>query len=637
MTKKQRRKLDWLPIITGGVVVVAFPLTMYSCKKSNKKIKDRASLNLFNKAQSELKELINSPIAKLCQIAFAQKVLNDSNKINEKSTDEEISKNTEYLNSSIALLKNKLDLAKQELEKFNMSMFQLRSLVNNKDSKSIDTKNSINALNNAKKLPFNSIEQVKSESLTLKNNIDELKLKLKEVKKSRLAEAKNKLKAIIDSEPSKYVDSSSELQTFNDSNVEAKSTLEDIDKKIDAAIMASNDLNKKIQNYKSTKLSDFEFSKNDLSNFIANDLKDSLYKKIADKINEKIKELKGVEKKSTIKELQAAIKTLVDAKEEAIKEKAWIDKVGREIQISRKLLVDAQHIHDFLKSEQGIFFIEYIESPENKNKFKQQDKLVEFIKTKFLKVKKELEIFLNSKDNYLDSADYKKILQFNKELGEFISIANNAIKQLEHDNFISFFNIFNSKLSSWAKYCYPPKYTGVGEKLVAFKNEVQQINEELRAMAKDAKWMDLVTYNQQLQKLNTVDIYNKFREVYISEEAKKNNLAYQAIDLLKKIKLLLQEYTINNLNDENIDNLVNKLSAKNLEIEKYLSSDLTKLMLHNPDTWMKDLEQKIKEQEEKLKEINSFVSSIDEGWLFLPGLKNAFVELKQKLSILNKN
>lgn len=77
-------------------------------------------------------------------------------------------KNTEYLNSSIALLKNKLDLAKQELEKFNMAMFQLRSLVNNKDSKSVDTKNSINALNNAKKLPFNSIEQVKSESLTLK-------------------------------------------------------------------------------------------------------------------------------------------------------------------------------------------------------------------------------------------------------------------------------------------------------------------------------------------------------------------------------------------------------------------------------------------------------------------------------------
>lgn len=86
--------------------------------------------------------------------AIEQKVLNDSNKINEKSTDEEISKNTEYLNSSIALLKNKLDLAKRELEKFNMAMFQLRSLVNNKDSKSIDTKNSINALNNAKKLPL---------------------------------------------------------------------------------------------------------------------------------------------------------------------------------------------------------------------------------------------------------------------------------------------------------------------------------------------------------------------------------------------------------------------------------------------------------------------------------------------------
>ncbi|WP_220190093.1 hypothetical protein [Metamycoplasma hominis] len=226
MIKKRRRKLGWLTFIAGGVAITAFVLIMCRfCKKPNKQIKDRTSLNLFNKAQSELKELINSPIAKLCQTAIEQKVLNDSNKINEKSTDEEISKNTEYLNSSIALLKNKLDLAKQELEKFNMAMFQLRSLVNNKDSKSIDTKNSINALNNAKKLPFNSIEQVKSESLTLKNNIDELKLKLKEVKKSRLAEAKNKLKAIIDSEPSKYVDSSGELQTFNDSNVEAKSTL----------------------------------------------------------------------------------------------------------------------------------------------------------------------------------------------------------------------------------------------------------------------------------------------------------------------------------------------------------------------------------------------------------------------------
>lgn len=291
MIKKRRRKLGWLTFIAGGVAITAFVLIMCRfCKKPNKQIKDRTSLNLFNNAQSELKELINSPIAKLCQTAIEQKVLNDSNKINEKSTDEEISKNTEYLNSSIALLKNKLDLAKQELEKFNMSMFQLRSLVNNKDSKSIDTKNSINALNNAKKLPFNSIEQVKSESLTLKNNIDELKLKLKEVKKSRLAEAKNKLKAIIDSEPSKYVDSSSELQTFNDSNVEAKSTLEDIDKKIDAAIRASNDLNEKIKNYKSARLSDFEFSKNDLSNFIANDLKNPVYiKKLQIKLMKRLK------------------------------------------------------------------------------------------------------------------------------------------------------------------------------------------------------------------------------------------------------------------------------------------------------------------------------------------------------------
>ncbi|WP_277872583.1 hypothetical protein [Metamycoplasma hominis] len=318
MIKKRRRKLGWLTFIAGGVAITAFVLIMCRfCKKPNKQIKDRTSLNLFNNAQSELKELINSPIAKLCQTAIEQKVLNDSNKINEKSTDEEISKNTEYLNSSIALLKNKLDLAKQELEKFNMAIFQLRSLVNNKDSKSIDTKNSINALNNAKKLPFNSIEQVKSESLTLKNNIDELKLKLKEVKKSRLAEAKNKLKAIIDSEPSKYVDSSSELQTFNDSNVEAKSTLEDIDKKIDAAIRANNDLNEKIQNYKSARLSDLESSRNDLSNFIANDLKDPVYKEIADKINEKIKEVKGVGKNSTIKELQVAIKTLADAKEKS--------------------------------------------------------------------------------------------------------------------------------------------------------------------------------------------------------------------------------------------------------------------------------------------------------------------------------
>ena len=380
MIKKRRRKLGWLTFIAGGVAITAFVLIMCRfCKKPNKKIKDRTSLNLFNNAQSELKELINSPIAKLCQTAIEQKVLNDSNKINEKSTDEEISKNTEYLNSSIALLKNKLDLAKQELEKFNMAMFQLRSLVNNKDSKSIDTKNSINALNNAKKLPFNSIEQVKSESLTLKNNIDELKLKLKEVKKSRLAEAKNKLKAIIDSEPSKYVDSSRELQIFNDSNVEAKSTLEDIDKKIDAAIRANNDLNEKIQNYKSARLSDLESSRNDLSNFIANDLKDPVYKEIADKINEKIKEVKGVGKNSTIKELQVAIKTLADAKEKAIKEKAWIDRVGinkvREIQRSKILLVDAEYIARFLRSGNG-------------EPFRQKNEFNEYSGTEFFKLKK---------------------------------------------------------------------------------------------------------------------------------------------------------------------------------------------------------------------------------------------------------
>ncbi len=632
MIKKRRRKLGWLTFIAGGVAITAFVLIMCRfCKKPNKQIKDRASLNLFNKAQSELKELINSPIAKLCQTAIEQKVLNDSNKINEKSTDEEISKNTEYLNSSIALLKNKLDLAKQELEKFNMAMFQLRSLVNNKDSKSIDTKNSINALNNAKKLPLNSIEQVKSESLTLKNNIDELKLKLKEVKKSRLAEAKNKLKAIIDSEPSKYVDSSSELQTFNDSNVEAKSTLEDIDKKIDAAIRASNDLNEKIQNYKSARLSDLESSRNDLSNFIANDLKNPVYKEIADKINEKIKEVKGVGKNSTIKELQAAIKTLADAKEKAIKEKAWIDRVGinkvREIRKSRILLVDAEYIARFLKSQNG-------------ERFRQENELGEFLGTKFLKLKNELERVSNLKDlNSLDSVDYKVIWKANKELEEFIPIINGAIKQFVYDNFKSWSDVFSiNNFNSWAEYCYPPKYTGAGEKLVAFRNEVQQKNEELRAKAKDAKWMDILTiYNPQSWKLNTSDIRDKFREVYITEEAKKNNLAYQAVDLLNK----LESFDFNNskLNKQEIKDFKEKLSAKNLEIEEYLSSEKTfeNYRIYNPSLWMRDLDWKIKEQEKTLKDINSKISSIEESSFTNQEFKNTFVELKQKLSILNKN
>lgn len=632
MIKKRRRKLGWLTFIAGGVAITAFVLIMCRfCKKPNKQIKDRTSLNLFNKAQNELKELINSPIAKLCQTAIEQKVLNDSNKINEKSTDEEISKNTEYLNSSIALLKNKLDLAKQELEKFNMAMFQLRSLVNNKDSKSVDTKNSINALNNAKKLPFDSIEQVKSESLTLKNNIDELKLKLKEVKKSRLAEAKNKLKAIIDSEPSKYVDSSGELQTFNDSNVEAKSTLEDIDKKIDAAIRASNDLNEKIKNYKSAKLSDFEFSKNDLSNFIANDLKDPVYKEIADKINEKIKEVKGVGKNSTIKELQVAIKTLADAKEKAIKEKAWIDRVGinkvREIRKSRILLVDAEYIARFLKSQNG-------------ERFRQENELGEFLGTKFLKLKNELERVSNLKDlNSLDSVDYKVIWKANKELEEFIPIINGAIKQFVYDNFKSWSDVFSiNNFNSWAEYCYPPKYTGAGEKLVAFRNEVQQKNEELRARAKDAKWMDILTiYNPQSWRLNTSDIRDKFREVYITEEAKKNNLAYQAVDLLNK----LESFDFNNskLNKQEIKDFKEKLSAKNLEIEEYLSSEKTfeNYRIYNPSLWMNDLNWKIKEQEKILNDINSKISSIEESSFTNQEFKNTFVELKQKLSILNKN
>lgn len=632
MIKKRRRKLGWLTFIAGGVAITAFVLIMCRfCKKPNKQIKDRTSLNLFNKAQSELKELINSPpIAKLCQTAIEQKVLNDSNKINEKSTDEEISKNTEYLNSSIALLKNKLDLAKQELEKFNMAMFQLRSLVNNKDSKSIDTKNSINALNNAKKLPFNSIEQVKSESLTLKNNIDELKLKLKEVKKSRLAEAKNKLKAIIDSEPSKYVDSSGELQTFNDSNVEAKSTLEDIDKKIDAAIRASNDLNEKIQNYKSARLSNLESSRNDLSNFIANDLKDPVYKEIVDKINEKIKEVKGVGKNSTIKELQVAIKTLADAKEKAIKEKAWIDRVGinkvREIQRSKILLVDAEYIARFLRSGNG-------------EPFRQKNEFNEYSGTEFFKLKNELERVSNLKDlNSLDSVDYKVIWKANEELKKFIPIINKAIKSYLYEIFEGWSDVLISKLNVWDKYCYSPKYTGASEKLAAFKKEIQQKNEELRAKALDAKWMDIwVTYYPQLLKLLTVDIRDKFREVYITEEAKKNNLAYQVVDLLNK----LESFDLNNskLDKQEIKDFKEKLSAKNLEIEKYLSSEETfkDYRAYNPDLWMNNLSYDIKEQEKILNDINSKISLIEESSFTNQELKNTFAELKQKLSILNKN
>lgn len=55
--------------------------------------------------------------------------------------------------------------------------------------------------------------------------------------------------------------------------------------------------------------------------------------------------------------------------------------------------------------------------------------------------------------------------------------------------------------------------------------------------------MDIwVTYYPQLLKLLTVDIRDKFREVYITEEAKKNNLAYQVVDLLNK----LESFDLNN-------------------------------------------------------------------------------------------
>lgn len=157
-----------------------------------------------------------------------------------------------------------------------------------------------------------------------------------------------------------------------------------------------------------------------MSNFIANDLKDPVYKEIADKINEKIKEVKGVGKNSTIKELQVAIKTLADAKEKAIKEKAWIDRVGinkvREIQRSKILLVDAEYIARFLRSGNG-------------EPFRQKNEFNEYSGTEFFKLKNELERVSNLKDlNSLDSVDYKVIWKANEELKKFIPIINKAIK-----------------------------------------------------------------------------------------------------------------------------------------------------------------------------------------------------------------
>ncbi|WP_277872584.1 hypothetical protein [Metamycoplasma hominis] len=318
-------------------------------------------------------------------------------------------------------------------------------------------------------------------------------------------------------------------------------------------------------------------------------------------------------------------------KKKAIKEKAWIDRVGinkvREIRKSRILLVDAEYIARFLKSQNG-------------ERFRQENELGEFLGTKFLKLKNELERVSNLKDlNSLDSVDYKVIWKANKELEEFIPIINGAIKQFVYDNFKNWSDVFSiNNLNSWAEYCYPPKYTGAGEKLVAFKNEVQQKNEELRAKAKDANWMDILTiYNPQSWKLNTSDIRDKFREVYITEEAKKNNLAYQAADLLNK----LESFDLNNskLNKQEIKNFKEKLIAKNLEIEEYLSSEETfkDYRIYNPSLWMRDLDWKIKEQEKTLKDINSKISPIEDSSFTNQELKNTFVELKQKLSILNKN
>ena len=150
--------------------------------------------------------------------------------------------------------------------------------------------------------------------------------------------------------------------------------------------------------------------------------------------------------------------------------------------------------------------------------------------------------------------------------------------------------------------------------------------------------MDILeTYYPQLWKLITVDIRDKFREVYITKEAKKNNLAYQVVDLLNK----LESFDLNNskLDKQEIKDFKEKLSAKNLEIEKYLSDkkNFEGSYALNFDLWINKLSWDIKEQEKTLKDINSKISSIEESSFTNQELKNTFVELKQKLSILNKN
>ncbi|WP_237670998.1 hypothetical protein [Metamycoplasma hominis] len=93
------------------------------------------------------------------------------------------------------------------------------------------------------------------------------------------------------------------------------------------------------------------------------------------------------------------------------------------------------------------------------------------------------------------------------------------------------------------------------------------------------------------------------------------------------------------LDKQEIKDFKEKLSAKNLEIEKYLSSEETfkDYRAYNPDLWMNNLSYDIKEQEKILNDINSKISLIEENSFTNQELKNTFAELKQKLSILNKN
>ncbi|MGC7160849.1 hypothetical protein [Metamycoplasma hominis] len=578
-----------------------------------KKINDKKDnlLKDFNDAKKQLEDLINSQDAQKVDTSKANQSLQNNNVDTSSTTDQIINATTEIKKATQDLQKL-IDAAKEQAKQdFNSKKQQLDNLIKSNEAKEVDKQPETDIFNNTNLTGNDLIKDIESKTKTIEDAIKSLTKKINDKKENLLKDfndAKKQLEDLINSQDGQKVDTSKANQSFQNNNVDASSTTDQIINATTEIKKATQDLQKLIDAAKEQAKQDFNSKKQQLDNLIkSNEAKD------VDKQSEtNIFNNTNLTGNDLIKDIESKTKTIEDAIESLTKK--INDKKNQKDNLLKDFNDAKKQLEDLIKSQDA----QKVDTSKANQSLQNNNVDTSSTTDQIINATTEIKKATQDLQKLIDAAKEKATQDFNSKKQQLDNlIKSNEAKDVDKQSETNIFNNTNLTGNDLIKDIESKTKTiedaieSLTKKINDKKNQKDNLLKDFNDAKKqledlinsqDAQKVDTSKANQSLQNNNVDTSWTIDQIVNATNEIKK------ATQDLQKLIDAAKENAKQNFDSkkQQLDNLIKSNEAK--DVDKQSETNIfNNTNLTNNDL-IKDIESKTKTIEDAIESLTKKIN-----------------------------